>query len=137
MKLEVKSIDGISAAASTFLDALDSHKVVAFYGEMGVGKTTFINELSRQMGIEDHASSPTFSIVNEYFSVNYGSIFHFDFYRIKDEFEALDIGVEEIFDGDNFCFIEWPERIENLLPDNCVSVYITKQGTCRIIETQP
>ena len=134
MKLEVKSLQDIPEAAKNFLAGIGDSKKFALYGEMGVGKTTFVNELMQQMGVEDHTSSPTFSIINEYFSVNYGTIFHFDFYRIKDELEALDIGVEEIFEGNDFCFIEWPEKIENLLPDNCVNVVITRQGNCRIIE---
>lgn len=108
-------------------------KIILFHGEMGAGKTTLINAILDEMGIEDHGSSPTFSIVNEYFSVNYGTIYHFDFYRIQDEMEAYDIGVEEIFEEDAFIFIEWPERIENLLPLDAVSLTITLNDQVRTI----
>ena len=91
---------------------------------MGAGKTTFITGLMEYMGVVDHVSSPTFSIVNEYHSDDYGNIYHFDFYRLEDEDEALNIGIEEIFDENAWCFMEWPEKIDNLLPENTVSVYI-------------
>lgn len=92
-----------------------SCKTLLFYGEMGVGKTTLIKELVKQLGSKDVVSSPTFSLVNEYDSEN-GPLFHFDFYRIEDEMEALDIGIEEYFDRDNWVFIEWPEKIKTFLP---------------------
>jgi tRNA threonylcarbamoyladenosine biosynthesis protein TsaE len=88
------------------------------------------------MGVEEEGSSPTFSIVNEYFSLNYGKIYHFDFYRIENESEAFDIGVEEIFEEDAFCFVEWPSRIENLLPLDSVIISITLDGPNRTIELQ-
>ena len=98
-----------------------------------MGKTTFINGLLKLMSIEDHVSSPTFSIVNEYFSRDFGKVYHFDFYRIENEMEALDIGVEEIFEENAYCFIEWPEKIDNLIPENCVSVHIELDNAVRII----
>jgi tRNA threonylcarbamoyladenosine biosynthesis protein TsaE len=129
------SLGALPNIAAELIDLLQKHskKMVLFYGEMGAGKTTLINSILAQMGIEDHSSSPTFSIVNEYFSVNYGTIYHFDFYRIKEEEEAYDIGVEEIFEEDAFVFIEWPERIENLLPTDAVSLTITLNDQVRTI----
>ena len=93
-----------------------SSKILLFYGEMGSGKTTLIKELAKQLGVEDVTSSPTFSLVNEYHSKNGEILYHFDFYRIEDEEEAYDMGIEEYFDSGAWCFIEWPENVENLLP---------------------
>lgn len=133
MKLEMNELADIPNTAVQFLKQVGEHKMFAFHGSMGAGKTTFITGLLSEMGINDHASSPTFSIVNEYFSPQYGKVYHFDFYRIEDEMEALDIGVEEIFEEDAYCFIEWPEKIDNLLPENCVSVYIESEINARTI----
>ncbi len=105
--------------------ATTDKKIFAFFASMGTGKTTLIKQLIKQLGVEDNVSSPTFSLVNEYQNSNREPIFHFDFYRIEDEEEALDIGIEEYFDTDAYCFIEWPEMIENLLPLETVSVFIT------------
>lgn len=134
MRFEIKQLDDIPRVAAAFLKAIKPHKIFAFHGNMGVGKTTFISGLMHQMQIDDHVSSPTFSIVNEYYSNQYGKVYHFDFYRIEDEEEAYQIGVEEIFDEDAYCFIEWPERIDNLLPPDCVSVYIDLENDARIIQ---
>ncbi|MDO9595181.1 MAG: tRNA (adenosine(37)-N6)-threonylcarbamoyltransferase complex ATPase subunit type 1 TsaE [Lutibacter sp.] len=101
------------------------NKVLLFYGEMGVGKTTLIKEIVKQLGSNDCVSSPTFSLVNEYHAVNGDKIYHFDFYRINNEYEALDIGVEEYFYSDCWCLIEWPNKVENLLPLNSVTITIT------------
>jgi tRNA threonylcarbamoyladenosine biosynthesis protein TsaE len=101
------------------------NKVLLFYGEMGVGKTTLIKEIVKQLGSNDGVSSPTFSLVNEYHKVNGDKIYHFDFYRINNEYEALDIGVEEYFYSDCWCLIEWPNKVENLLPLNSVTITIT------------
>ncbi|MEZ4922924.1 MAG: tRNA (adenosine(37)-N6)-threonylcarbamoyltransferase complex ATPase subunit type 1 TsaE [Crocinitomicaceae bacterium] len=138
MKLEAKAISDLPEVAGKLIDFLDQNnrKKVLFYGEMGAGKTTLINAILDMMGIEDHSSSPTFSIVNEYFSVNFGTIYHFDFYRIKDEVEAYDIGVEEIFEEDAYIFIEWPERIENLLPENAVRLKIKLHDQVRTIDVE-
>jgi len=92
------------------------NKTLLFYGQMGVGKTTLIKEICKQLGVLDNISSPTFSLVNEYETSKKEKVFHFDFYRIEDETEALDMGVEEYFYSDNWCFIEWPNKVENLLP---------------------
>lgn len=101
------------------------NKVLLFYGEMGAGKTTLIKEIVKQLGSNDGVSSPTFSLVNEYHTVNGDKIYHFDFYRINNEYEALDIGVEEYFYSDCWCLIEWPNKVENLLPLNSVTITIT------------
>jgi len=101
------------------------NKVLLFYGEMGVGKTTLIKEIVKQLESSDTVSSPTFSLVNEYHTVNGDKIYHFDFYRINNEYEALDIGVEEYFYSDCWCLIEWPNKVENLLPLNSVTITIT------------
>jgi tRNA threonylcarbamoyladenosine biosynthesis protein TsaE len=133
MKFELRNLTDIKTVAPAFLKALGNHKMIVFNGEMGAGKTTFINGLLSEMDIEDHVSSPTFSIVNEYYSPSFGKVYHFDFYRIENEMEALDIGVEEIFEEDAWCFMEWPEKIDNLLPENCVEVSIEIEKDVRII----
>lgn len=102
------------------------HKTFLFYGEMGLGKTTLIKELSKQLGSNEVASSPTFSLVNEYKTSSDETIFHFDFYRINQEEEAYDIGLEEYLYSDAWCFIEWPSILENLLPLECVKLFLTK-----------
>ncbi|MEX1003061.1 MAG: tRNA (adenosine(37)-N6)-threonylcarbamoyltransferase complex ATPase subunit type 1 TsaE [Crocinitomicaceae bacterium] len=136
MKMSITSLDELAGVATQVLDHLvkTNQKFVIFKGEMGVGKTTLINEMVQQMGIEGSGSSPTFSIINEYFSVNYGTIYHFDFYRIEDETEAFDIGIEEIFEKDAYVFIEWPERIKNLLPPSIVCLNMTEENQVRTIE---
>jgi tRNA threonylcarbamoyladenosine biosynthesis protein TsaE len=101
-------------------------RVILFYGEMGVGKTTLIKVLCKQLGVEEATNSPTFSIVNEYFSTSKKSIFHFDFYRIEEETEVMDMGYEDYFYSGNFCFVEWPEKIPNLLPDDAVKITIVE-----------
>lgn len=138
MKLHVRTLDELPNAVSEFLEFLRAQKLkfVVFRGEMGAGKTTFINEVLVQLSVEEAGSSPTFSIMNEYFSVNYGTIYHFDFYRIEDEMEAYDLGVEEIFEEDAYVFIEWPERIENILPTNIVSLSFTVDEDCRTLELE-
>ncbi|MDD3722535.1 MAG: tRNA (adenosine(37)-N6)-threonylcarbamoyltransferase complex ATPase subunit type 1 TsaE [Lutibacter sp.] len=101
------------------------HKVLLFYGEMGVGKTTLIKEIVSQLGSSDTVSSPTFSLVNEYHTADGEKVYHFDFYRINNENEALDIGVEEYFYSDCWCLVEWPEKVKNLVPLNSVMITIT------------
>lgn len=101
------------------------NKVLLFYGEMGVGKTTLIKEIVKQLGSFDNVSSPTFSLVNEYHTVSGDKVYHFDFYRINNENEALDMGAEEYFYSDCWCLIEWPEKLKNLVPLNSVVITIT------------
>ena len=100
-------------------------KIILFHGDMGVGKTTLIKEICKILGTEDLISSPTFSIVNEYITSNDETIFHFDFYRIDNEEEAYNIGVEDYFDSNHWCLIEWPSVVKNLLPLENVNVYLT------------
>ncbi|WP_456421421.1 tRNA (adenosine(37)-N6)-threonylcarbamoyltransferase complex ATPase subunit type 1 TsaE [Lutibacter sp.] len=104
---------------------LSNHKILLFYGEMGVGKTTLIKEIVKQLGVTDTVSSPTFSLVNEYLTTRNTKVFHFDFYRIDTEEEALDMGIEEYFYSNNWCLIEWPNKVENLLPLKSVTISIT------------
>jgi tRNA threonylcarbamoyladenosine biosynthesis protein TsaE len=118
------SLEDISKIAKEVIEH-SKHKVLLFYGNMGVGKTTLIKEIVKQLGVEDTVSSPTFSLVNEYHSKNKTKIFHFDFYRINDEDEALDMGIEEYFYSNNWCLVEWPNKVENLLPLNSVIITIT------------
>ncbi len=137
MQLKICSLSELEAAAKSFLSEVgDRARSFAFYGDLGAGKTTFINALLKELGIEGNSSSPTFSIVNEHYSAKKGAIYHFDFYRIEDEEEALNIGIEDILYDSNYCFIEWPQRIENLLPENCVNVYIAVEDDCRLIDIQ-
>ncbi|WP_417857779.1 tRNA (adenosine(37)-N6)-threonylcarbamoyltransferase complex ATPase subunit type 1 TsaE [Xanthomarina gelatinilytica] len=105
--------------------ATSKSKILLFYGEMGVGKTTLIKEICKELRIEDVANSPTFSLVNEYHTVNSEIVYHFDFYRIEDENEAYDIGIEDYFYSDAWCFIEWPQNIENLLPLESTEIHIS------------
>jgi tRNA threonylcarbamoyladenosine biosynthesis protein TsaE len=101
------------------------HKVLLFYGEMGVGKTTLIKEIVSQLGSSDTVSSPTFSLVNEYHTAIGEKVYHFDFYRINNENEAFDIGIEEYFYSDCWCLVEWPNKVENLVPLNSITITIT------------
>ena len=107
-----------------FFNELNHRKVVAFDGQMGAGKTTFITSILKGLGIEDIEGSPTYSLVNVYDNVAYGKIYHFDLYRLNSETEAFDIGIEEMLYSGNYCFIEWPEKISNLLPENTIWAYI-------------
>ncbi len=102
------------------------NKTLLFYGQMGVGKTTLIKELCKELGTKDVTSSPTFSIVNEYHTADGQIVYHFDFYRIEDENEAYDIGIEDYFYSDAWCLIEWPENIQNLLPLKTTEVHLTQ-----------
>ncbi len=123
----IPSLDKIDDAAQEFLGIMDDATIYAFYGEMGAGKTTFINALSKALGVEDDpTSSPSFSIINEYRSDTTAElIYHFDLYRLENLEEAFDIGVEDYFDSGALCFIEWPERIAGILPDDTVRVDIS------------
>ena len=136
MQIKINNLSDINQSAKEFLDLTKGHTIFAFDGEMGAGKTTFINALLDEMGIEDHSSSPTFSIVNEYLSPKYGTVYHFDFYRLENEMEALDIGIEDLIYGNEFCFMEWPSKIANLLPENTVNVKIKVDNNCRILDIQ-
>ncbi|MEO5912378.1 MAG: tRNA (adenosine(37)-N6)-threonylcarbamoyltransferase complex ATPase subunit type 1 TsaE [Pelobium sp.] len=121
MKIIVKNIQALPKAVEELLSFAGDTKIFLFYGEMGAGKTTFINSICKKLGTEDHTSSPTFSIVNEYETTK-GSIFHFDFYRLKNQNEALDLGYEDYFYSGNYCMVEWPEKISDLLPAHYIKI---------------
>lgn len=123
MEFIAKNIDDLDLISEKLIEQF-KHKVVLFYGEMGNGKTTLIKQLCKKLGVNESTSSPTFSIVNEYKTNDNKTIYHFDFYRIKDENEVLDFGYEEYLYSNNYCFIEWPEKIPNMLPENVEKVYI-------------
>lgn len=117
-------MDNLGAAAAEFLEAVGDNRLIAFYGNLGAGKTTFIKELCSRLGVEDNVCSPTFTIVNEYRAADGDSVFHFDFYRIDSLREAEDLGLEEYFYSGCFCFMEWPEKVAELLPEEVVEVRI-------------
>lgn len=123
-KYTAQSETDLVSIAEKLLQNFGPKKVILFYGEMGVGKTTLIKILCKQLGVDEPTNSPTFSIVNEYLSNQNKTIYHFDFYRIEKEEEVFDMGYEDYFYNDAFCFIEWPEMIPNLLPPDAVKVSI-------------
>lgn len=127
LEFKIASLEQLEQAAYKFMTEMGDYTVFAFYGEMGAGKTTFINELCKQLGVEtDITNSPSFAIINEYRSDTTAElIYHFDCYRLENEAEAQDIGAEDYFDSGALCFVEWPERIDGLLPDDTVRVDIT------------
>ena len=128
MEIRIDNIGNIRQAARQFIDDMGTGKVFAFHGKMGAGKTTFIKAVCEELGVEDVITSPTFAIVNEYTSSTTGeSIFHFDFYRIKKIDEVFDMGYEDYFYGGSLCFLEWPELIEELLPEDVTKVTISEE----------
>ena len=126
MEIRIQDLDHIHEAAREFIAQIGDRRVFAFYGKMGAGKTTFVKAVCEELGVEDVITSPTFAIVNEYKGVD--TIYHFDFYRIKKLEEVYDMGYEDYFYSGNLCFIEWPELIEELLPDDAVCVNIVEQS---------
>ena len=126
MEIKINSLDDIREAAREFIQHIGEARVFAFYGKMGAGKTTFVKAICEELGSTDVITSPTFAIVNEYTS-NDTPIYHFDFYRIKKLEEVYDMGYEEYFYSGALCLIEWPELIEEILPDDAVRVSITEQ----------
>ena len=121
------SIDQIASVAQQVVNA-NPKKVILFYGEMGAGKTTFIKQLCKTIGVTEATSSPTFSLVNEYQTTNNETVYHFDFYRLKTETEALDMGVDDYLYSGNWCFIEWAEQIPNLIPEEHSVIRISEQA---------
>ena len=124
MEIRIDTIEGLGRAARAFVDAAGDRRVFLFRGAMGAGKTTLIAEICRVLGVGDEVASPTFSIINEYDSAE-GPVYHFDFYRIDTPSDALDLGIEDYFESGEWCFVEWPEKIEGLLPDDAVEVGIS------------
>lgn len=131
--MKIESIDKIGEVAKEFLATIkadyNDRKCIAFFGEMGVGKTTFITALCKELNVIDNVTSPSFAIINEYATDNSDKlIYHFDFYRIKSLKEAFDLGYEDYFFSGNYCFIEWPEKVESILPEDCLIVRITENS---------
>jgi tRNA threonylcarbamoyladenosine biosynthesis protein TsaE len=135
MKLLISAFSLLPQVASEFLRLNDNRKQFAFYGSMGVGKTTFIKELCLQLGVIETVTSPTFAIINEYHTINNQLIYHFDFYRINKIEELLDIGYEDYIFSPHYCFIEWPEKAEELLPEHILKVKLSEMpGGKRMVE---
>ena len=136
MKITIQNTDNLREAARQFISAIGDRRIFAFYGKMGAGKTTFIKAICEELGVEDVITSPTFAIVNEYRSeTTLQLIYHFDFYRIKKLEEVYDMGYEDYFYSGALCFMEWPELIEELLPEDVVKVTISEQEDgSRVVE---
>ncbi|MDO4735715.1 MAG: tRNA (adenosine(37)-N6)-threonylcarbamoyltransferase complex ATPase subunit type 1 TsaE [Bacteroidia bacterium] len=137
--ITIENIEQIEKAAKEFIEYISAStlesNIFAFYGQMGAGKTTFIKAICNALQVDDLVSSPTFTIVNEYKAAKGFPIYHFDFYRLNNPQEAYDIGIDEYFNGQGLCLIEWPEKIADILPDNCIKVCITvKENLQRVIE---
>jgi tRNA threonylcarbamoyladenosine biosynthesis protein TsaE len=133
--INISSLQELDNAAAQFLKLVGEHAVIAFSGEMGAGKTTFIQALCRNLGIKVEVNSPTFSLVNEYFTPVGDSIFHFDLYRIETPDELFDMGYEEYFYSGSLCLIEWPEKARNLIPDDALWVHIViGENEARLIQ---
>lgn len=125
-------LNGLRKVSEAILEILPEDGILLFYGEMGVGKTTLIKNLCKLLQVKDEVSSPTFSLVNEY-QTNHGeTLYHFDFYRIKSEEEVMDMGYEDYFYSGSRCFVEWPEKIPNLLPENAIQVHIELKPNARL-----
>ena len=128
------SLQELDNVALELLQITNKNKVVLFFGHMGAGKTTFINVICKKLKVLDETSSPTFSIVNEYITENDEVVYHFDFYRLKSEMEAYDLGYEDYLYSGNVCLIEWPEKIPNLIPEDAVELHINGMGDKRDIK---
>lgn len=132
--ITINSLDEYPKAAREFIRFMERGRIFAFYGKMGSGKTTFIKSICEELGVEDTINSPTFAIVNEYEDREMNTIYHFDFYRIKSIAEVYNMGYEEYFYGGAYCFMEWPELVEELLPEETIKVYIEEnEDTTRTV----
>lgn len=131
-KIVSSDLDQLHSVSSQILEILPKDGILLFYGEMGSGKTTLIKNMCKLLDVSDEVSSPTFSLVNEYKTEAGDTIYHFDFYRIKHEEEVMDMGYEEYFYSGCRCFVEWPEKIPGLLPDNCIQVHIDQNAEKRL-----
>lgn len=135
MQIIIENKNQIKEAAKQFVDLMGNDKVFAFHGLMGAGKTTLIKAICEELGVKESVTSPTFAIINEYKDRVGASIYHFDFYRINKLEEAFDFGYEDYFYSGNLCFIEWPEIIESILPQNCIKVSIEeKENGIRVLK---
>jgi tRNA threonylcarbamoyladenosine biosynthesis protein TsaE len=134
--ISISNISELPSAAKQLIQICEGKKIFAFSGQMGAGKTTFIKAICIALGVKDTISSPTFSLVNEYRSATGEKIYHFDFYRIKDLSEAYDMGFEEYLYSKGYCFIEWPEKIEELLPEDCVKVNLSVEEEKRFVSIE-
>ena len=128
------NLQELDEIGNQLLKNFGNQKKIVFFGEMGVGKTTLIKSICKALNVKDIVTSPTFSVVNEYQTDIGNTIFHFDFFRIKEKEELLDLGLEEYIYSDNYCLIEWPEKAEGLLDDNFVEIHMTKNKDCRTIK---
>ena len=133
VNFEISDIDQLPEVARKLLESFSEERFFAFFGKMGVGKTTLIKELCAALGVEDNVCSPTFAIVNEYSTSEGEPVYHFDFYRLKSLAEAYDIGYEEYFYSGCYCFTEWTEKIEELLPEHYVRVTIVEHDGTRVL----
>lgn len=129
--IEIDSVEELSKVAEEVISSLNGRNVVALYGPMGAGKTTLVTAIMQYLHSDDIVTSPTFALVNQYRTPEFGDVYHFDFYRINSLAEAFDIGYEEYFDSGNLCLVEWPEKIEELLPDDVVVVKIELEEETR------
>ena len=129
LEIACRKPDELRNAADLLLTSFPKNTIFAFYGAMGVGKTTFIQQICKLLGVMDDVTSPTFNIVNEYRCMDGGRVFHMDFYRIREIDEVLDIGYEEYFYSGEYCFIEWPEKVEQLLPEASIRVMMDELAT--------
>lgn len=135
----VFALENIEVTASRFLQICGDRKVFAFSGDLGAGKTTFINSLCKVLGVEENVTSPTYSIIQEYLSVNNNIIYHIDLYRIKSSREAMDAGTEDCINSKEICMVEWPERVPDIFPDDTVftSIEILSANERKLIITLP
>jgi len=131
--IEIPSLRHLDEAAASFLRLSSNHRVIAFYGSMGAGKTTFIKALCKQLGVQENTNSPSFAIIYEYHTMHGEPVYHFDFYRLNKPDEAYDLGYEEYFYSGHYCLIEWPEKIEVLLPPGTLKVTISVEEEKRML----
>ncbi|MBE6340400.1 MAG: tRNA (adenosine(37)-N6)-threonylcarbamoyltransferase complex ATPase subunit type 1 TsaE [Bacteroidales bacterium] len=134
MKIEVRSLEELDSSAAEIINAIGSRRVVAFYAPMGAGKTTLISALAKQLGSTSITNSPTFAIVNDYELPNGDSIYHFDLYRLKSTSELIDVGCDDYFSSGCYCFVEWPELAEPLMPNEVcnITIKVAADGTREI-----
>lgn len=123
-EISIKDLSGLDRAVEDFLAKIGEHRLVAFYAPMGAGKTTFTTAVCKRLGVTDTVCSPTFTIINEYVTEDGRTVYHFDFYRINKLSEAIDIGLEDYLYSGNLCLMEWPENVEELLPEDTLKVHI-------------